>query len=183
MTNEELCLRAKSGDRDAANRLVENNMAFIYQTALEVLNRETQLNRCLGLEADDLAQEGAVALYRCVERYDPNRGIRFLTYAARAVRNAMYDCMAKQELLLLEDGNDGASDEATSENSEFLSRLKEAICQLTPREQVYLTYRLGLNQGLRKRTRKDAAHHFHLTQSWAKTTEQHALEHLRKILA
>jgi RNA polymerase sigma factor (sigma-70 family) len=46
------------------------------------------LGRC-GISRDDLVQEGLVALCRAVERYDPERGARFSSYAVPVIRHAM----------------------------------------------------------------------------------------------
>ena len=58
-----------------------------------------------------------------------------------------------------------------------------AFSKLTSREQAYLDYRFGMDHSHKKRTRKETAHHFYLTESWAKTTETHALEHLRELIS
>lgn len=183
MTNEELCALARSGDAAAAEQLISQNMRFIHQTAAEILHREHELNRCLGLEAEDLAQEGALGLYRCVEKFDPAREVKFLSYAARAIRNAMYDYIGQQDLMLLSEDDDAAPATGFSpQNAEFLEDFQAVFPKLTAREQAYLSYRLGLDQEFQKRSLRETAYHFHLTESWARTTEKHALRDLRELL-
>lgn len=52
--NERLCALAQTGDTDALNRLVENNLRFIRMTAHEIWNAHIEVNRALGVTFDDL---------------------------------------------------------------------------------------------------------------------------------
>lgn len=45
----------------------------------------------LGIDHDDLIQEGSSGVLRVIPLYDSNKGIKFLTYAGTAIRNAMID--------------------------------------------------------------------------------------------
>ena len=47
----------------------------------------------IGIEVDDLIQEGRIGLLNAIPLFDAGRGMKFLTYAAPAVRNAMTDCI------------------------------------------------------------------------------------------
>lgn len=82
--NEQLCAPAQAGDEDAMNRLVERNLPFINCTAYSIWNLRSDMSRFWGLMPDDLAQEGSMALVKCVERFDAGLGNKFLTYAAPA---------------------------------------------------------------------------------------------------
>ena len=88
MNNEQLCTLAQAGNEDAPNQLVENNLPFINSTAYSIWNMRSDMSRFWGLMPDDLAQEGAMALVKCVERFEPSLGNKFLTYAAPAFRPA-----------------------------------------------------------------------------------------------
>lgn len=92
LTNEELCVLAQSGDTQAGNRLIENNLPFVQQAAnkLACSYQQEQLTSC-GVTADDLVQAGAIALWRASDSYDPASGNQFLTYAAPAIRRTMLD--------------------------------------------------------------------------------------------
>ena len=98
MTNEQLCVLAKQGDAEARNLLTENNFLFLKKTAYEVWNRQAELNTALGIEPDDLTQEGALGLLDCIENFNPDSGNLFLTYAAPAIRNAMLDYIRAQSV-------------------------------------------------------------------------------------
>ena len=96
ITNEQLCALAKRGDADAQNLLIENNLRFIKKTAYEVWSAQAELNRSLQISLDDLVQEGCLGLMGCVEKFNPDGGNKFLTYAAPAIRNSMIDYIRSQ---------------------------------------------------------------------------------------
>ena len=91
MTNERLCTLAQKGDEAAREILVEKNMGFIVQTA-DLIYRSSSLEGSdLNIDVDDLVQEGSIGLLRAVDGFDPARELKFLTYAAPFIRNAMTD--------------------------------------------------------------------------------------------
>ena len=89
MTNEELCLRYQAGDAGAAEELISRNMGLIRSIAIRYAHDYQNVR----MDADDYTQEGAVALLRATSQYDPSREVQFLTYAGRAVRNAIIDAI------------------------------------------------------------------------------------------
>ena len=91
MTNERLCTLAQKGDEAARELLVEKNMGFIVQTA-DIVYRSSSLEGSdLNIDMDDLVQEDSIGLLRAVDGFDPARKLKFLTYAAPFIRNAMSD--------------------------------------------------------------------------------------------
>ena len=64
---------AKTGDIDARNRIVEGNLRFVTKIATTYKGK--------GLPLDDLINEGSLGLMTAVERFDPDSGNSFLTYA------------------------------------------------------------------------------------------------------
>ena len=91
MTNERLCALAQKGDETARELLVEKNMGFIVQTADLVYRSSSLEGSDLNIDVDDLVQEGSIGLLRAVDGFDPARKLKFLTYAAPFIRNAMTD--------------------------------------------------------------------------------------------
>ncbi len=91
LANERLCALAQKGDEAAREILVEKNMGFIVQTADLVYRSSSLEGSDLNIDVDDLVQEGSIGLLRAVDGFDPARKIKFLTYAAPFIRNAMTD--------------------------------------------------------------------------------------------
>src|SRR5690606_31320317 len=80
---EELALfrRLEEGDTSARQEIVEANLRFVIKIALQFSGR--------GVPLPDLIQEGNVGLLEVVEKFDYRKGIRFSTYAAFWIRQAI----------------------------------------------------------------------------------------------
>lgn len=91
MTNERLCALAQKSDETARELLVEKNMGFIVQTADLVYRSSSLEGSDLNIDVDDLEQEGGIGLLKAISSYDQRIGVKFLTYAAPFIRNAMTD--------------------------------------------------------------------------------------------
>lgn len=77
----ELAERARKGDEEAKQKLVEANMRLVMNIAKHYRNALVPF--------EDLVQEGAIGLMNAVERYDPSKGYRFSTYATHWIRQAI----------------------------------------------------------------------------------------------
>lgn len=88
-SNEQLCVLAQKGDENARSLLLEKNYGFIRQTAAELYRSMNLGESDLGIEMDDLTQEGSIGLLDAISRFDSIKGIKFLTYAAPSIKNAM----------------------------------------------------------------------------------------------
>ncbi len=74
MTNtEELIARAQAGDREASERLIQENTGLIWSVARRFIGR--------GTESDDLYQLGCLGFLKAVEGFDLEFGTQFSTYA------------------------------------------------------------------------------------------------------
>src|SRR5699024_10453695 len=92
-SNERLCELAQAGDTAARDILLENNLGFIRKIALEQYRSMGLDENDIGIDLDDLVQEGSIGLLNAIPLFDTGRGMKFLTYAAPAIRNAMTDCI------------------------------------------------------------------------------------------
>lgn len=90
-TNEQLCALAQKGDTEARSLLVEQNAGFLRKTAGELYQSMNLAQSNLCVDCEDLVQEGSIGLLSAAAGFDAARGIKFLTYAAPAIRNAMTD--------------------------------------------------------------------------------------------
>jgi RNA polymerase primary sigma factor len=89
LTHEEeidLSKRAKQGDTRARQRLIEKNLRLVVSVAKKY--------RGYGLPFEDLIQEGNIGLMKAVEKFDPDRGFRFSTYATWWIRQAVQRAVA-----------------------------------------------------------------------------------------
>ena len=206
MNNEQLSALVRQGDKGAKSHLLESNLLFVRKLAYEVWSAQNALNQSLGIEADDLAQEGSIGLLRCMDSYDPTSGVRFLSYAAPAIRNAMLDAIRRQyasfegrypnETVSLDES--GWDDDRTRRNfipdssvsnpeqlylaKETHNELHGALRRIERRERAYLWYRYGFEDDM-EHPLTETARHFHLSENRAKSIEKAALAHMRKELS
>ena len=82
----DLSRRAIAGDGRARQRLIEKNLRLVVSVAKKY--------RGYGLPFEDLIQEGNIGLMKAVEKYDPDRGFRFSTYATWWIRQAVQRAVA-----------------------------------------------------------------------------------------
>ena len=77
-TETALARQALAGDAVAQNKLVESNLRFAVQVAKQYQG--------MGLELEDLIQVANLGLFEAVKRFDPDRGVKFISFAVWYVR-------------------------------------------------------------------------------------------------
>jgi RNA polymerase primary sigma factor len=84
----ELARNIKKGDESARNRLVEANLRFVVSVAKEYQNR--------GVPLADLISAGNMGLITAAERFDEDKGFKFISYAVWWIRQAILQTLAEQ---------------------------------------------------------------------------------------
>ena len=79
---KDLAISALKGDKKAKNKLVSSNLRLVVMAAKRYMNHTS-------LSFEDLIQEGNVGLIAAVEKFDPEKGFRFSTYAMYWIKQAI----------------------------------------------------------------------------------------------
>ncbi|MBO5050261.1 MAG: RNA polymerase sporulation sigma factor SigK [Oscillospiraceae bacterium] len=186
--------RFKNGDLQARNVLIEHNLRLV----AHVLKKYYAQNA----DQEDLISIGTIGLIKGIESFDPSKGARLGTYAARCVENEilMYFRSQKkssQDVSLsdyIETAGDGAAlslmdvvaqDEDLLErisNREDIRKMLSAIDRvLTPQEKQVITLRYGLGGGTPQKQR-DVAKITGISRSYVSRIEKKALMKLKAVL-
>jgi RNA polymerase primary sigma factor len=83
---KELGALAQKGDEDAVQELARANLRFVISVAKKYQNR--------GVSLTDLIQEGNVGLVTAARKFDPDQGVKFISYAVWWIRQAILASLA-----------------------------------------------------------------------------------------
>jgi RNA polymerase primary sigma factor len=83
----ELATRAQAGDQGALEKLIVSNLRYVVSVARRYLG--------YGLALADLINEGNIGLIHAIQRFDPSRGVKVITYAVWWIRQAITQAIAE----------------------------------------------------------------------------------------
>lgn len=173
--------------RGCRDEMVRHNLRFVVMLARRYQHR--------GLGLLDLVQEGALGLMRAVEKFDPERGVRFASYAVWWIRKAFARALASKEDTICfsdtppkekEDSSPADLVPAPEETSPEMAVLTadaarglyQALICLPVQEASIIRLRFGLGQG-RPHTLDEVGRRLGLNREQVRLREQRALARLR----
>ncbi len=186
--------RSAQGDLEARNILIERNLRLVAHIMKKYYAQTS--------DQEDLISIGTIGLIKGISTFDPSKGARLGTYAARCVENEilMYFRSQKksgQDVSLsdyIETGGDGAAlslmdvvgeDEDLLENlagREQLLRVRRAVDECLPeQERQVIVMRYGLD-GQKPRRQREVAQALGISRSYVSRIEKRALGRLRRYL-
>ncbi|MFX4263357.1 RNA polymerase sporulation sigma factor SigK [Pelotomaculum propionicicum] len=182
----------KRGDEKARNVLTERNLRLVAHIVKKFDNA--------GEDPDDLISIGSIGLIKAINTFNPSKGTRLATYAARCIENEIlmhlrFMKKVRAEVSLYDpigvdkEGNEitlidvlGTHSEVVSEiveNSFERKRLKEKVLHLSRREKKVLELRFGLEDGDRK-TQREIARSLGISRSYVSRIEKRAISKLAR---
>ena len=78
----ELVKKAQTGDKKAIDAIVQSNLRFVVTIAKQYQNR--------GIQLMDLISEGNIGIMKAIEKFDPDKGVPFLSYAVWWIKQCIY---------------------------------------------------------------------------------------------
>lgn len=85
---KDLLIKAKNGDKEARNKLIESNLRLVVAIANKY--------KGMGIEYLDLIQQGNMGLCYAVDKYDPSYNTKLSTYATKWIKKYIRDCIPEQ---------------------------------------------------------------------------------------
>lgn len=190
---EKECVRRMlAGDENARNTLTEHNLRLVAHI--------TKKYDSSGEEQDDLISIGTIGLIKAINTFNPERGARLATYAARCIENEVLMYLrtlkkVRSEVSLQDpigvdkDGNEITLIDILGTNAEIVEdkvesrieqrRLWDKLRQLSQREERVLALRFGLVDGTRQ-TQQEIARDLGISRSYVSRIEKRALNKLGK---
>jgi len=180
------------GSEEARNILTEHNLRLVAHIVKKYDNT--------GEDIDDLISIGAIGLIKAINTFNPQKGTRLATYAARCIENEIlmhlrFIKKVRSEVSLYDpigldkEGNEislidvlGTHPETVAETVEQIfeqKRLLEKICKLNKRERKVLELRFGLGNG-EYSTQREIAKILGISRSYVSRIEKRALNKLTK---
>ena len=180
--------------RQAKEILVERNLRLVAHIAKKYQNVEEDM--------EDLISIGTIGLIKAINTFNPVKNIKLATYASRCIENEILMYLRRNSKTRMEvsideplnvdwDGNElllsdilGTDDDVISRRMEDEVEIKllgKAINKLSPREQMIIKLRFGLNNAEGKeKTQKEVADLLGISQSYISRLEKRIMKRLKK---
>lgn len=192
---ERECLLAmKNGDVNAKNELIEHNLRLVAHIIKKYYSSSVQ--------QDDLISIGTIGLIKAINTFDPDKGTRLATYAARCIENEILmqfraqkktsqDISVNEPIDTDSEGNPLTLMDIISTEDEIvediykitmLKKLSTEVGRIKdPREKSIVMMRYGLD-GMRPMTQLEVSKKLNISRSYVSRIEKKALKELRKAL-
>ncbi|MCI7274928.1 MAG: RNA polymerase sporulation sigma factor SigK [Cuneatibacter sp.] len=191
---KEYLTASRNGNQNAKNALIERNLRLVAHIAKKYVGS--------GQEQEDLISIGTIGLIKAVDTFDPEKGSRLGTYAARCIENEILMVLRAEkkrsrEVSLYDPiGTDKEGNEIhlldiiIAEESEVseqiilqadLAKMYQMLRSLPERERRVLCLRYGL-YGLREYTQREVAALSGISRSYVSRIEKSGIEHLREAM-
>ena len=190
----EYLIKAKQGDIEARNILIEHNLRLVVFLAKKYENTS--------FDIEDLVSIGSIGLIKGINTYKIDKNIKLATYASRCIANEILMFLRKNKRkkveisleetlnydaegneLRLEDILGTEQDVVPKEFEDVLDKelLKREIETLEPREKEIMTLRYGLNNS-EEYTQKEVAEMLGISQSYISRIEKKIVKRLQNIM-
>lgn len=192
---ERECLEAmKKGDTSAKNELIEHNLRLVAHIIKKYYSNSVQ--------QEDLISVGTIGLIKAINTFDPDKGTRLATYAARCIENEILmqfraqkknaqDISVNEPIDTDSEGNPLTLMDIISTEDEIvediykMSMLKKLASEIEkisdPREKSIIIMRYGLDGG-NAMTQLEVSKKLNISRSYVSRIEKKALKALRKAL-
>ena len=194
--NEELDLliKAKKGDIEAKNKLIEHNLRLVVFLANKYENT--------GYDIEDLVSIGSIGLIKGIKTYKLDKNIKLATYASRCVANEILMFLRKNKKrrgeISFEDalnydseGNELHLEDILGTDNDIVIKsfedkldkqvLSKHLNELDPREKQIMILRYGLNN-TEEYTQKEVAELLGISQSYISRIEKKVIAKLKNIM-
>src|SRR6266513_2914629 len=179
---EEIALarKVRAGDQEAMQELVKRNLRFVISVAKKYQNR--------GLPLTDLVGEGNVGLLTAARKFDPDQGVKFISYAVWWIRQAILAALARQGRTVRVPLNRTADLSRIVRTAEYLRQtlrreptpeeIEDALNTLQRRDAKVLRLYFGLDGG-REHTLEEIGGMLGVTRERVRQLRDRALKRLR----
>ena len=155
--------------QEARSLLIEHNLRLVVYIAKKFDNT--------GVGVEDLISIGTIGLIKAINTFNPVKNIKLATYASRCIENEILMYLRRNSKTRME----VSIDEPLNVDEVEITLLGKAINKLSPREQMIIKLRFGLNNADGKeKTQKEVADLLGISQSYISRLEKRIMKRLKK---